>query len=82
MRVYPLRAPRSPLQRRGRGRALFRRVFERLPVRRRLSEQVTGEEVEALVLAVGAAVSVIHAGDDEQIEVLVVLVQLIHDLHR
>jgi len=41
---------------------------------------VPGEEVVALVLAVGAAVRVTGAGDDQQIEILVVFDQLIDDL--
>src|SRR5689334_2541203 len=48
------------------------RVLERFPLRRRMSEQVPREEVEALVLAGGAAVAVTRARDDEQLEVLVV----------
>ena len=43
---------------------------------------MTREEVEALVLPVGAAIAVARARNDEQLEVLVVFDQLVDDLER
>ena len=53
---------------------LLRVASSSLPVRRCDAEEMSGEEIEPLVLAVSPARPMAGTGDDEEIEILVVFI--------